>query len=301
MNIFLAYTCVVLIWATTPLAIHWSNHDVDFITAISARVVIAAAVGFMVAKCLRMQILQHRHELKNFAAGALGVFPTMFLVYYAAQYIPSGLMSVLFGLFPFVVGVLSHWLLRERVLTPVKIAALILAFMGLVVINIDQLRLGAQAVLGVVLMVIATLCWGFSTIWLKSLKHVVPAFRQSVGSLTLVAPFFVFMWWQFAGPLPVGLGVKSLFGVGYLALIGSLLGHTLFFYVLQKCQVANVALIPLITPVMAMALGWWLEGEVFSGTALIGAAMVLVALAVFQGVYKRFTLRRSVCKPAGFL
>ncbi|HEY7774688.1 MAG TPA: DMT family transporter [Marinagarivorans sp.] len=283
MSIILAYFSVILIWATTPLAIHWSNTDFDFITAISSRIVVAALLGYALLKLMGMRLVHARRDWVNYAVGSMGLFPTMLLVYWAAKTVPSGIMSVIFGLFPFFVAVVSQLLFNQRLLTPVKVLALCIALVGLALINIEQLRLGWSGLMGVAAIVTATVCWALSSVWLKSLPAI-PPFRQTVGSMVFATPLFVFIGWLFAEPLPADIGVRSFAGLSYLVVAGSLLGHTLFFYVLKHCAVTTVALIPLITPSLAMLLGWAVEGEVVGLVSLVGAMTVLTGLAIFQGV-----------------
>ena len=59
-------------------------------------------------------LIVERRDWGVYAASALGLFPNMLLVYWAAQFIPSGLMSVIMGTYPFFVGAFSLLVLREN-------------------------------------------------------------------------------------------------------------------------------------------------------------------------------------------
>ncbi len=301
MQVSIAFITVVLIWTTTPLAIHWSNTSFDFVTALSARMVIAAVLGFVVLSVfMRQRLVQKRSDYVHFFAGSLGFFPTMFLVYWGAQTVPSGVMSVVFGSFPFFVGVWSLVFLKQNTFTPSKVMALVLAVIGLGLMNLGQLRIGIDGVWGMLAIIGATSVWALSSVWLKSLPNPIKPFRQMVGSMVVVAPAFFAVWAVFGEPLPSDVGFKSAAGVAYLVVAGSLLGYTLFFYVLTHCRVTTVALIPLITPVMAIALGWAVEDEVIGPIKFAGATVLLFALALYQNVLQalwpllsvRFRLRR---------
>lgn len=300
MAIALAYGAVILIWSTTPLAIHWSNSDLDFISAISARIVLAALLGMALFGVMRWRLVEKRSDWLQFAAGALGLFPTMLMVYWAAQRVPSGLMSVIFGLFPFWAGLGSLLILKQSVFTPLKIAALAVAVCGLAIINYDQLHDGIGSALGVAAIVMATICWSLSSILLKALPAI-PPLRQSIGSCVLAAPLFALVWWAGADALPTAIGMKSLLGIGYLVLVGSLIGHTLFVYVLARCTVVTVSLIPLLAPILAILLGWWFEGETLGATTLLGVTILLVALAIYQGLIPVDIIAKRVKRSFGFV
>lgn len=281
-----AYILVVLIWSTTPLAIHWSNSSLSFVAAISARMVIAAVCCFALLKILRQPLVTHRRDWLVYIASALGLFPNMLLVYWAAQSIPSGLMSVIMGIYPFFVGIFSVLILKENPFSPRRVLALLLAMLGLWVVHRDQLSTGVDAFWGISAMVLACVIWAFSSVMVKKLGAAIGPLQMGTGSLIVSAPFFLVCWIWLDGEIPLAIDRTSLIGVIYLVLAGSMLGHTLWFFVLRACSVTSVSLITLITPVMALTWGA-LAGEKFSPLALLGAALIVTALALYQGVLAR--------------
>ena len=57
-----------------------------------------------------------------------------------------------------------------------------------------------------------------------------------------------------------------------------------YFYLLRHMSVSSVALIPLITPGFALLLGSRLTGEPVSSSLMLGAALILTGLALFNRV-----------------
>lgn len=281
-----AYMLVVLIWSTTPLAIHWSNSSLSFVTAISARMLIATLFCYGLLKVMREPLIEQPRDWLIYAASALGLFPNMLLAYWAAQWISSGLMSVIMGIYPFFVGIFSFLILRENPFSRSRILALLLAVAGLCVVQRAQLTSGIDGLLGIGAMVLMCAMWGFSSVMVKKLGARVSPVRMGAGSLMVATPFFLLTWLCLDGEVPSSVDHKSLLGVGYLALAGSVLGHTLWFFVLRSCSVLNVSLITLITPVMALNWGV-LAGERLSGWTLLGAALIMTALALYQGLLSR--------------
>lgn len=287
MKVALAYSSVVAIWATTPLAIQWSNSSLSFIAAISARMVFALVICLSILLLIRQPLVNKKSDWKAFAAGALSLFPNMLLVYWSAQFIPSGLIPVVLGVYPFFVGALSHFFLQENVFTPTRIVALIIAILGLMVIHYDQLQVGAEGVWGVLGILGSAIMFSVSSVWLKLVGANVGPIQQATGSLIIAAPMFALTWWVFDGQWPDDLDNKSIIGVLYLTLAGSVIGHTLFFYILRHCKVSTVSLITLITPLMAIVLGALVEDEHVSLNALVGAGMIIISLAFYQGLAKK--------------
>lgn len=286
-QVLIAYIFVVLVWSTTPLAIHFSNSSLTFVSAITLRMLLAFICCYVLLRLLGQRLIKQRSDWFLYGASALGLFPNMLLVYWAAQYIPSGLMSVIMGIYPFFVGVFSTLMLAEKVFTPARIIALVFAIMGLALIHLEQMAVGPEAVLGVLAMVAVCVVWGLSSVTVKKFGADMGALRQGTGSIFVALPFFMTSWLFMDGNIPTSVDHKSLLGVGYLVIIGSVLSHTLWFFVLRECSVTSVAVIPLMTPVLAITWGVIFASERLSASTITGALIILFALGLYQGIFMR--------------
>ena len=283
MSIPAAYIGVVFIWSTTPLATQWSTTSLSPMEACALRLCLAALLMMAVTPVLRIPALDLRRNWRLYAAASIGLFPNLPLLNAAAQHISSGLISVLFGLAPFVVSLLAAWLLGER-LCARHYAALALALSGLLCIFADQLSLGREALLGVGLMLLSVLAFSVSSVLVKYYGSSTEPIRQLNGSLLFSLPGTLLCWWLLDGEFPHAVSVKSGSAVLYLALVGSLAGVGAYFYLLRHMSVNSVALIPLITPGFALLLGSRLNGEPVSSSLMLGAALILTGLALFNRV-----------------
>lgn len=290
MRVAASYLSVVLVWSTTPLAIKMSSSSLSFIAAITLRVLLAFMICYALLLMTRQPLVKTRRDWWVFAACGMGLFPNMLLIYWAAQYVPSGLMSVIMGFFPFCAGVISWLLTRENPFTPAKVVALGLALAGLVIIHLQQMSVGHHAALGVATLLLACIIWGFSSVWAKKLGAEMTPLRQGTGSLLFALPFFMLCWWVMDGELPRRVDRASLLGVAYLVVAGSVISHTLYFYILRQCSVATVSLITLITPVMAIAWGVMFAGERLEVATLAGAGLILLSLGIYQRVFAKAIL-----------
>jgi probable blue pigment (indigoidine) exporter len=305
MKVILAYIVVVLIWSTTPLGIKWSNESLSFTAAVALRMAIAAILCWVILLSLRLKIYEKKRDLHAYLAGCIGLFPNMLLVYWSAQYIPSGLIALILGVYPFLVGLFSILILKENPFNAVRVIALTIALVGLGLIHYSQLQLGAQELLGVLGILLSSVLFAYGTVWLKKVGGGIHPLRQLTGTLTIAAPCFVISWWLMDGTIPEAMHWKSAFGVGYLVLAGSLLGGLTFFYVLKHCSVGSVSLITLMTPMMALVMGYLIENEHISMLSILGAALILVSLALYQGLFKiycywagRQLIRSNIFRPS---
>ena len=134
MSVPLAYLGIVIIWTTTPLAIKWSGEDVGFLFGVSMRMFIALVFSLALIMILRKAFPWDRKSLRVYLAMGIPLYLAMSFVYWGAQYIPSGLISVMFGLTPLFTGLFATFWLSEKSFTLPKSMGMLLGLTGLIVI-----------------------------------------------------------------------------------------------------------------------------------------------------------------------
>jgi drug/metabolite transporter (DMT)-like permease len=283
MSVPAAYLGVILIWSTTPLAIQWSTQGTNFAFAVFARMLIGVVVAGLVLTAWRISLPLHSRARRAYLVGGLGLFGGMALTYWGARFIHSGLVSVLFGLSPLAASILTTIFLKERSLTPVKLIGLGFGVVGLGIIFLDSRGLGSEwAPAGLVAVVIAVLVYTGSLVWLKHIGDDSPPLAMTVGTLAVSLPLFCLVW-LLMDDQPVALPpMQAGAAIVYLGIFGSVIGFALYYYVIKHLDASRIALITLVTPVIALALGRGLNGEDISLRVILGTAMVLLGLAAHQ-------------------
>lgn len=282
MSVPLAYLGVILIWSTTPLAIQWSGEGGGFLLGVTARMVLGALLALAALALLRLPLPWHRAARRTYLAAGLGIYASMLCVYWAAQYIPSGWISVIFGLAPIVTGAMAALWLGERSFTPARLTGMLLGLVGLTVIFRAGLGLGPGAAYGLLGMLASVNLHSASAVWVKRLNPMLPGLTVTTGGLLVAAPLYLLTWWLGDRHLPQALPLRTVLSIVYLAAFGSVLGFAMYYYVLQRLEAGRVALITLVTPVLALWLGRLLNGEPVSAEAFAGAALILGGLACYQ-------------------
>lgn len=282
MSVPMAYIGVVLIWSTTPLAIKWSGEGPGFLFGVAARMWLGAMVCSLLLALLSRGLPMHRDAIKSYLAGGIGVFGAMTSVYWGAQYIPSGLISVLFGLNPIVTGVMAVFWLQERALMWNKFGGILLALSGLVVVFTRGLHLGDQAAYGIAAVLLAVCLHSLSMVLVKKIDAHLSALESTSGALLVAAPCYLLVWLLFDGQWPAEISTRAAGSIVYLALFGSVLGFVMFFYVLKQIEASRVALVTLMTPVLALLFGQFFNHEQISLELYMGAALILLGMSVYQ-------------------
>lgn len=289
MAVRFVYLLVIFIWSTTPLAIKLGGSSLAPMANLSLRILIAFAVGSALCTMLGYPGLNIRKNWTLYIVGSIGLFPNMALVYFAAEYISSGLIALMFGLTPFFTALLSMPILGEKVLIPQKIIAILIALIGLVFIFFDDAVIVGEAYIGLLLMLFSNLIFSATVLWLKKINSRlnVSPFEQTLGAMAFSLPGLLITWFFIVGYESLVFTPVSMGALLYLSLIGSLVGFAAYYHILNHMRVETVALIPLITPVSGMALGLVVVGEVITLSMYIGACLILFALAIHQNMFVR--------------
>ncbi len=281
MSVPAAYLGVILIWATTPLAIQWSGDGPGFLFGVAARMAIGTVLALGFARLMGLGVWR-REALATYGVGGLGIYGAMLFTYWAAQQSPSGWISVVFGLTPIATGALALLWLPGQGLTRLRLSGALIGVAGLGVIFGGGAALDERAVLGIGAVALATLIHSVSAIWTKRLGSGLHPLSVVAGGLAVSTPLFLITWGLFDGAWPVDLPQRALGSILYLGVIGSVIGFSLFYYVLGRVDATRVALITLVTPVAALVLGHVLNGEPLDPRILAGAALILAGLALFE-------------------
>lgn len=287
MATLLAYFTVVLIWATTPLAIQWSSDSLHFMTAALMRMSLALTIALMIHALFNRAFFSFGQHWKIYFAASLGIFPNLPVVYWAAQFIPSGLVAIIYATSPFLTGLMTLALLKKNPFNFRRILALSIAVAGMMVIFHHQFHADLQQAWAVMGVFLSCFLFSFSSVLVKKIQaqhgiKPIGAFNQVSGALLFSMPGLLVSWWFLDGNVAVYFSLKSAGAVIYLALLGSLVGGALFFYVLQRMTPASVSLITLMTPVLALLIGKFLAGEALSAQIILGVALVLIALLLYM-------------------
>ena len=280
MSVPAAFLGVVLIWSTTPLAIQWSSEGWGYLFGISGRMVLGALVCAVLLQILKPGLPWHRDARRTYVAAGVAIYGAMLSVYWGAQFVPSGLIAVLYGLNPLLTGLVAAAILGEKSFTPGKLIGMAMGFIGLASIFASDIVLEGDAWMGVIAILFSVTLHSLSGVWVKHIGSGLPGLTVTSGGLFVVTPLFLLTWLIFDGHVPEEIPAQAGMAMLYLGVFGSALGFTLYFFLLKKLEANRVSLITLLTPVLALILGQTLNGEVVSAEVLFGSNLIVLGLVM---------------------
>lgn len=215
---------------------------------------------------------------RSLVLGALNIGGFFALLFVAAYRLPGGVAAAVGALQPLVVALLAVAVLGQR-LTARTAAAAVLGAVGVGLLVLRS---------AVTLDVVGVLAAGGAAV---SMSCGVVLAKRWVSPASLLAT----TGWQLTAGglllLPLALGVDGLpdrltganvAGYTYLALVGSVLGYTLWFRGLRALPPTDVAFLGLLNPVVATALGWAVLDQRLTPVQLLGGVVVLGSLLLAQ-------------------
>ncbi len=279
----LAFISVVIIWSTTPLAIKWSSINGYFLFGVTTRMILAGILAVLIVYLLRIPYRLDARARITYIASGLGIYGAMLFSYWGSLYISSGWISVIFGTSPIITGILA-WLFLGEKLTHFRIFGLLLGLLGLGTIFLQSTHLTDTAILGVSLIILGVISQTSTAVWLKKINAQQHGLVMTTGGLWVSIPLFLLTALLFSEPVPIleEIPLQAAGAIIYLAIFGSLLGFSLYYFLIHALEASTVSLITLITPVTALLLGMWFNNEAISTHVIIGTACILLGLISFQ-------------------
>lgn len=276
------YILLCLIWGSTWLAIKISLESFTPFISGGFRFLIAAIAIFILMRSRNIELQTDRLSINLYLLMGFFSFIIPFgLVYWAEQFIPSGLASVLFAVYPFFVAIFSYFMIPDEEIGIPKIIGMILGFAGIVIIFSDSFSLKiSDYLLGMIAVVLSGIMQAFIAVTLKKHgKHLNPLSMNFIPML-LAGVIGTVMGLLFEDISKTDIKGNAVIAVVYLAVFGSVVTFTSFYWLMKRINVVILSLIAFITPIVALVLGWLFYDEVFTVLHLIGSSLVLAGILI---------------------
>lgn len=282
----LAFATVYLVWGSTYLAIRFAIETIPPLLMAGFRYVVSglALYAWVLA---RGQAARPTRAQWTSAALLGGLF---FLggnggVTWAEQTVPSGLTSLVIATVPLWL-VLLEWR-RTRGARPdlLTSAGLLIGFAGVALLLSARNGPAGTVIhpLGGLVLLGATLSWAAGTIYAKHLPR--PASILQTGAMQMLAGgVLLCVAGALAGEIPrirfAEISARSFASLLYLTVAGSAIAFSAYAWLLQTSTPARVGTYAYVNPIVAVALGWGLGGEVVGPRTLLAGATVVAGVAL---------------------
>lgn len=296
--IFGAFAALSLIWGTTWAAIRIGLQGIPPFTGVALRFAIACVALLALARALRVRLGTSRREKALWIVTTLLSFCVAYgVVYWGEQWVPSGLGAVLFATYPLFVALISHFFLPDERLTVPAVAGVLLGFGGVAVIFSTDFSLfgGRQVAVASAVMLLSPVSAAVSSVAVKRYGAGVHPISLTVVPMGLTALVMGALALLVERGRTVTFDAVSVSALLYLALLGSAVTFTVYYWLLSHLSATRVSLVAYAIPVVAVFVGAVFLAEPITTRTLAGSALVVVgvALTVQSHSWKRQVKRRS--------
>jgi drug/metabolite transporter (DMT)-like permease len=293
LDVWLALGIVYVVWGSTYLAISIAVQTLPPLFYSGIRFTLA---GLLLASWLafrRVDLRITRRELGGAAAvGTLLLAGGNGLVNVAERTVPSGIAALIVASIPLWI-VLYRLIAGERVGRDL-LAGVLLGLVGVAILVVPGGLNGTIDPLGALMLFGATLSWALGTFLSPRLATprnalVSTACQMVAGGVVLIVVALG------TGELnhvdPAAISLRSLIAFGYLVVFGSLVAYTAYTWLLRNASVSLVSTYAFVNPVVAVVLGALILAEPITPSILIGASVIVVAVAFI--IFRQNAARRA--------
>lgn len=198
------------------------------------------------------------------------------IAYWSSQYLPSGLMAVIFGTMPLWTAIFSHLVIETEQMSFGRVLGIFIGLAGLTTIFFPKFAdFEMASAIPMFALLGSPLVSAMSTVITKRYTHEV-----SPITLNTIATTMGFLFLSI-----IAAANEDVFGqvytfthawtIAYLAILGSIVAFVSYFSLIKHASPVTMSYITLISPAIAVFLGWLILGEQLGVNELVGAGLVL--------------------------
>ncbi|OIQ38637.1 MAG: EamA family transporter [Roseobacter sp. MedPE-SWde] len=290
---------LALVWGGSFFFAEVALSQLPPLTITLFRVGLALPVLFLVVRIKGIQIPGGARIWGAYLGmGALNNALPFSLIFWGQTQIESGLASILNGTTAMFGAVMAGILLRDEPLTSQKLIGAALGFLGVAVImgpstltSFDPRNLAQLAVLAAAFSYALASVWG--KLFLAGQPPLMNALGMVVGSTVLMLPLVFYV----EGMPRLDLSAEVWCALIGIAVLSTALAYLMYFDILRRAGSANLMLVTLLIPPVAVGLGVGFLGETLSREAFLGFLVIGLGLVVTDGrLFKVIANRRH--RPA---
>lgn len=278
-RVAIAYALVCVVWGSTYLFIKLGVEVLPPYLLGGVRFSLAGAV--LVVACLltgRRLPADRATVLGAVLVGVLLLVVGNGFLNESERHLSSGMAALLVTTFPIWTTLIARFGRGAERLAAAGWAGLLVAIAGVAVLvwplggRVEASWTGIGAAL------VASFAWAVGTVYARRRLSGADPFGASAVETIAAGPLMLAVHFAVERGEPVVWGGQAWLAIGYLAVMGSLVGFTAFVYITANMASSKVGTYAYVNPVVAVLLGWWVLGEPVTWRLALGGATILAGL-----------------------
>jgi drug/metabolite transporter (DMT)-like permease len=303
LRIILAFAAVYLIWGSTYLGIRFAIASMPPFLMAGTRFLLSGIIMYAIARMSGAAKPAASTWKPALIIGACLISAGNGGVTIAERWVPSSLAALLVATVPIYIALLS-WISGTASRPPGMVwAGLFGGFVGVGILVGPEFVAPAghrYVAFGMSILLVSSLLWSIGSLYSRNAKNASSPFlaagqQMICGGLVLILIGGVTA--EYRGFQPSNVTAASLIAFAYLVIVAGLFGFPAYVFLLRHCDPAKVATYAYVNPVVAVILGAVFAREVLTARTLVGAALIIGAVAVVI-MAQQFTSAKSL-HPVG--
>src|SRR5579864_632140 len=279
----LAFAAIYLVWGSTYLGIRYAVETIPPLVAAGVRHSIAGTI-LLVWAWARGFRPTRANWISGIVVGALFFLIGHGSLHWAEQYVGSGLAALLIATEPMFILVLA-WSMGQQKISRMSALGLGLGVLGVAMLTGAELTTKGSSLMGIVAVLVGSLAWSAGVVISPKVKLPNDALGRTAlpkicGAVMLLAA--AALTGEFHATHWASISLKSILGLAYLIVFGSVIAFTAYTWLLQRCPPALVATHTYANPVVAVLLGWLLASEPLTGRVVLASVAILSAIVLIR-------------------
>jgi drug/metabolite transporter (DMT)-like permease len=283
LKVGLAFAAIYLVWGSTYLAIRYAVETIPPLVTAGIRHTVAGGILLAWAYA-RGYRAKREHWIAGAAVGAFFFLVGHGTLHWAEQHVASGLSALLVATEPMFILVLA-WASGQQKISRLSALGLGLGAVGVAILTGMEISAKDTSLLGMMAVLIGSAAWATGVVISPKVKLPSDAVARTAvplvcGAVMLLAAAgasgeFQELHWA-------AISLRSILGLGYLIVFGSIVAFTSYMWLLQRCAPTVVATHTYANPVVAVLLGWLLAGEALSVRVVVASVAILGAIVLIR-------------------
>ncbi len=281
---FAGFIGLSLIWGTTWLVIKIGLDGMPPFLGVGLRFIAAGTIvmtiGFIKDRKLAFSLSLFKLTL---IIGILMFTISYSAVYWAEQYISSGMASIMFSTLPFYVAAFAALILKNERLNLLRVVGMVVGVLGTALIFFENLSVQNFIQLMALLAVfISPISAAFAVVITKKIIHNYNRYLLNGGSMLVGGIVTLSIHFIFESDMPLIWSTTSIGALIYLTLIGSALAFSIHFWMLLHVEATTVSFVTIVSPVVALFLGYIVLSENLSWLQFAGSVLVIGGVLISE-------------------
>ena len=271
----------IFFWASTATLTKMLLNGLDSIQILCISTFFATIVLFLINMFSKKLHIIKQYKISDFGKlfiiGFIGIFLYNFLLYTALFYLPAQEGFIINYLWPIMIVIFATIILKEK-LNAKKIIAILLSFLGIVIVvtkgNVFDINLSSP--LGVILAVLAAVCYGVFSVIVKKYNYDKTVSMMFYYLISFIISFIAMNIFSY---IP-NLNGMQILGLGWNGIFNSAIAFTTWALALKYGKTHKIANLAFITPFLSLVYINIFLGEEISIYSVVGLVIIVLGILI---------------------